>query len=138
MIESGLVLLIQPGLTGLFPTCPGGFGVQLPDDLISPTVPWAWTYRRITREPSYLLNGQDSFMSAEYQIDCHGYSMANAITLAHAIEAVLSGSYAGTLTDADSTVVYGIFMLPGAPDGYSDANRSYVRSLEIQIDYDQT
>jgi hypothetical protein len=137
MIEAGLVTLIQNGLTGQSITVPGGFAVQLPKDLISSNTPQAWTYRSILSTPTILLNGQDPLTMWEVQIDCHGYTMSDAIVLARAIDHVLRGSYAGVLSDADNTVVQGIFRLPSFVDGFNDTNRSFVRSLEYRINYVQ-
>ena len=137
MIEQGLVLLIQAGL-GNPPMAPGGFAVELPKDQISATAPMAWTYRCIVADPTYHLGGQDGFTGLELQIDCHGYTMANAIALARAIDAVLRGVYSGTLSDPDATVVQGIFRMGPFLDGFSDANRSYVRTLEYLVNYNQT
>ena len=136
MIEQGLELLIQSGL-GTPPMAPGGFMVQLPKDFISPNTPMAWSYRSIVSEPSYTLTGQDSWTSWEVQIDCHGYTAAHAITLARAIDKVLRGGFSGTLPDADHTVVQGIFRQGSFVDGFSDTSRSYVRSLEYEVQYHQ-
>jgi len=138
VIEQGLVILIQSGLSGLTPAVPGGFAVMLqPKDLISAAVPMAWTYRSIVSEPDYVLAGQTGYTALELQIDCHGLTMANAIGLARGIDAVLRGNYAGTLADPDHTVVYGIQRQGPFLDGYADANRSYVRTLEYKIQYAQ-
>ena len=137
MVEQGLVMLIQSGL-GTPPIAPGGWAVELPKDQVSPAAPMAWTYRSIDSDPTYLLNGQDGFTGWYVQIDCHGYTMANAITLARAIDGVLRGGYAGTLPDPDHTVVVGIFRQNHFLDGFSDANRTYVRTLEYLIQYNQT
>jgi len=136
MIEAGLVTLIQAGL-GTPPMAPGGFAVQLPKDQISSTSPMAWTYRGIIVEPTYVLEGQDAFTEWEVQIDCHGYTMANAITLARAIQGVLRGNWSGVLPDPDHTVAFGVQQEQLGPDGFSDANRSYVRTLEYKIQYAQ-
>lgn len=137
MIEQGLVLLIQNGISDLQPSVPGGFAVILPKDQISASSPMAWTYRSITSEPSYTLNGQDAFTAWNVQIDCHGYTMNYAMKLASAIDGVLRGLYQGTLPDEDETFVQGIFREPQLVDGYSDTNRSYVRTLEYLVQYDQ-
>ena len=63
--------------------------------------------------------------------------MADAITLARGIDNILRGSWTGTLPDSDATVVQGIFRLPSFVDGFSDANRSYVRTLEYLVKYIQ-
>jgi len=140
VLEQGLVLLIQTALAGSPPvaTVPGGFYAQLPKDQIDATKTMAWTYRFIHSEPSYFIGGQDPFTAATVQIDCHGYTQANAITLALAIDKILRGVFRGTLADPDATVVDSIFREPTFLDGFSDANRSYVRSLEYLINYIQS
>ena len=136
MIEQGFVALIQAGL-GSPPMAPGGFAVQLPKDQISSAAPMAWTYRSIVSDPTYHLGGQDALTGWEVQIDCHGYTMANAITLARAIDAVLRGGYTGVLSDPDHTFVQGVFRMGPFIDGFSDVNRSFVRTLEYLVNYDQ-
>ena len=134
MIEQGLVQFIQGGL-GSPPIFPGGFLIQLPKDFISPANPMAWTYRSIVSTPSYFLDGQDGLTFLEIQIDCHGYAAANAITLARAVDGVMRGLYSGTLPDG--TIVQAIIRKPAFVDGFSDVNRSYVRSIEYEIQYQQ-
>jgi hypothetical protein len=113
-----------------------GFAVQLPKDfLASPANRQAWTYRSILRSPLYTLSGEDPLTKWEVQIDAHGYEMKDAIYLAKDITSLLSGGWQGTLNDLDSTVVNGIFQLPGFVDGYSDTNRTFVRSIDYAIWY---
>jgi hypothetical protein len=135
MVEEGLCNLIKTGIASAYPSLTGGFPSQLPPNFISSANPWSWTWRSIISEPLYLLAGQDSLTSWEVQLDCHGFTMNHAQGLARAIDGVLRGSWAGVLTDADSTRVTGIFRLPSFVDGFSDANRSYVRSLEYKVIY---
>lgn len=137
-------MLIQAGIAEAFPNVPGGYGVELPKDLLSKATPLAWNYRSITSEASYVLEGQDAFTDWEVQIDCNGFSdqlggpgMAGAIQLARAIDGVLRGGFSGVLPDPDATLVYGIYRQPGFIDGFSDLNRSYVRSLEYHVGYAQ-
>jgi len=137
MVEQGLVLLIQSGL-GVPPMAPGGFAVQLPKDQISVDSPKAWTYRSIVSEPTYVLEGQDGLTGWEVQLDCHGNTMLDAIALARAIDGVLRGGYSGALPDSDRTLVQGIFRQGTFLDGFSDSNRSYVRTLEYLVMYYQT
>jgi hypothetical protein len=47
----------------------------------------------------------------------------------------MRGLYSGTLPDG--TIVQAIIRKPAFIDGYSDLNRSYVRSLEYEIQFDQ-
>ena len=130
-------MLIQQGL-GNPPIAEGGWGVQLPKDvLISDANPMAWTWHSIVSDPTYTLEGQAGYTSWEVQIDCHGMTMANAMTLARAIDGVLRGGFQGFLPDPDNTYVHGIFRQGPFIDGFSDLNHSFVRSLEYRIDYDQ-
>jgi hypothetical protein len=128
-------MLVQAGLGDL--SVSGGFAVQLPKDLICATNTMAWTYRSIVSEPLYVLEGQDALTTWQVQIDAHGYTMADAIRLSRAIDGVLRGSWSGALPDGDATRVNGIFRLPTMVDGFSDANRSYVRSTEYEVHYYQ-
>lgn len=137
MVEQGLVKLVQQGLTSLSPSVPGGFKVQLPKDLIGPSTPKAWTYHSVLSDPTYALNGQDGLTSWTVRIDCHGNSPADAIDLARAIDNVLRGGWSGTLPDTDNTVVQGIFRQGFFVDGFSDVNRTYVRTLEYLVNYQQ-
>jgi hypothetical protein len=140
VIEQGLVMLIQAGLAATTPPLivPGGFFVQLPKDLISAANPMAWSYRWILDEPTASLGGQGAGLTAAtVQLDCHGFTAVNAIVLARAITKLLRGSFRGVLPDPDGTLVDMIFKLPGQVDGFCDANRAYVRSLEYSIHYSQ-
>ena len=134
-IEQGFVNLVSNGLNN---PAVNGYAVQLPANCITFENPQAWSYRSIISTPLYSLNGQNSFTKLEVQLDCHGYKMSDAITLARQIQNVLSGGWSGTLSDSDSTVVQGIFQLPSFTDGYSDANKTFVRSLEYLIEFYQT
>ena len=135
MIESGLVSLIQAGLGS--PPIALGFAVQLPENQINAASPKAWLYKSITSTPNYTLDGQDGWTCWHVEIQAHGNTMTDAITLARAIDGVLRGGYSGTLSDSDSTVVQGIFRLPGLVDGFSDLDHSFVRTLEYEIVYQQ-
>ena len=137
MVEEGLCNLIKTGITSQYPGISGGYPSQLPPNFISSSNPWSWTYRSILSEPMYVLEGQDALTAWEVQLDCHGYAMSHAMSLARAIDGVLRGGWHGTMTDPDATVVTGIFRLPSFVDGFSDANRSYVRSLEYRVHYYQ-
>ena len=136
MVEQGLVALIQGGL-GTPPIAPGGWPVMLPEDQISKSAPMAWVYRSLAAPPTYVLEGQDALTDWDIAIDCHGFTMAHAVQLARAIDGVLRGGYAGVLSDPDHTRVQGIFRQPPLADGFSDLTRSYVRTLEYKIQYDQ-
>lgn len=137
MIEQGLVQLIQTGITSLSPAVQGGYAVQLPKDTISATNPWAWTYRFLEADPSYHLTGQDGLTGAMIRIDAHGFTAVNMILLARAIDSVLRGGYSGVLTDPDSTVVLGIFRQNHFVDGYDDTNRSFCRTMDYLVNYQQ-
>lgn len=137
MVEEGLVMLIQAGL-GSPPLAPGGFFAELPKDLISATNPMAWTYRSITSTPNYNLETETGWTDWTVQLDSHGLTSANAIQLARAIAGVLRGFVKGTLPDPDNTLVFNLYRQAPLIDGFSDVNRSYVRSLEYVIQYFQT
>lgn len=134
-------MLIQSGL-GSPPVALGGFFSELPKDLVGldtkkGQVAMAWTYQRITSEPTYCLDGQDGFTSLIYRIKCHGVDAPSAIRLADLIDRVLRGAYSGVLPDADQTVVQGIFRQPDIPDGFSETNQSFVSTLEYLVNYQQ-
>jgi hypothetical protein len=134
MIEQGLVEYITTGLNDA--SIPGGYATQLAKDTISSSTPKAWSYRGILSTPLYELDGQNALTKWHVQIDCHGYQAADSFALAHSITNVLSGGFRGVFTDADSTRVAGIYQLPSSGiDGFNDANRSFVRSLEYEIQY---
>lgn len=136
-VENGLVQYIQAGL-GAPSIAPGGWAVMLPENQISAAMPMAWVYHSLTEEPNYVLEGEDSLSEWSVAIDCHGYTMAYAIQLALAIKRTLSGGFRGNFADPDSTYVQGIFRRSPRGDGFSDFTRSYVRSLEYCIHYNQT
>lgn len=140
MIELGLVMYIQQKLAGSPPVTPppGGFAMgELPKDQITPANPRAWAYRSIISRPDYVLNGQTGWTEWDVQIDCHGATAADAIALARAIETALRPPLPHTLPDPDSTVLFGLFRLDPMPEFFSDADRSYVRSLEYTVQYQQ-
>jgi hypothetical protein len=138
MVEQGFVNLINTALATSLPNVTGGFAVQLHENYISKANPMSWVYRSIINTPIYVLEGQDPLFSWEVQIDCIGYSMNHAIKVANAINDCLSGSWHGVMTDPDNTRVTIIERLPSMVDGFQDANRTYVRSLEYAIHYYQT
>lgn len=108
------------------------FEVILPKDYISASNPKAVVYHSILNEPIYTLNGQNKLTVWEVQVDCHGFTMQDAITLANTVDSVLSGGL------GDSLTMQSIFKLPSQVDGYSDTNRTFIRSLEYQIHYVQS
>jgi hypothetical protein len=138
VIEDGFVKLIQARLVTANVVAAGGFDTVLqPVDLISAKTPMAWAYRSIVADPDYNLRGE-GMTEWQVQVDCHGLTAAYKLTLARAIQRALMGGFSGQLPDADATFVAGIFRMPGQSDGYSDANHSYVRSLEYAVQYRQT
>jgi protoheme ferro-lyase len=70
------------------------------------------------------------------QIDCHGQTAALAQSLARAIRAVLrSFPCPGSLPDSDQMFVMNIHALPQQLDGFNEESRTYVRTLEYQVQY---
>lgn len=145
MIEQGLSMYIQAGLAALVPPVVAAgafFGGQLPTDQIQSTQggtrgPMAFAYKSVNSKPEYVLNTQTGWTEWQVQINCHGSAQADAIILARAIDKVLRGGFKGTFPDPDSTYVFGLFRLGSQVDGFNDPNRSYVRSLEYEIQYQQ-
>jgi len=140
MVEQGLVQYIQAGI-GSPPIAPGGWATQLPKDLIGEKanqVRMAWVWRSITAPPTDVLEGQDGVTPWSLAIDCHGYTAADSISLARRIDGVLRGARSVTLPDADSTFVQAIHRDPPAIDGINDLNRSFVRTLQYTVTYNQT
>jgi hypothetical protein len=131
-IEAGFVQLVQSGL-GSPPLAPGGFLSQLPKDLLSNGTTMAWVYKSINAEPNYFLDGQDPYTVVKLQLDCHGLTAVDSLTLAAAITKALRGGFSGPLPDADATQCLGIFDQGTNLDGYDAVNRSFVRSLEYEI-----
>ena len=131
-------MLIEAGLAAVSITAPGGFLAQLPPNQIQASAPMAWASRSILAEPSFNLTNETDWTEWHVQIDCHGFTSLNAVTLAKAIMKILRGGYRGTLSDPDSTTVQGIWRQGTYIDGFSPDNRSYVRSLEYLISYNQT
>lgn len=139
MVEQGIVTLVQAAITAspVSLTVPGGFFAELPKDQVSPASPMAWTYKTIMSTPEYILQGPTGWTDWHVQIDCHGNAASDSITLARAIDNVLHGSFHGALPDPDATYVFGMYNSGPSVDGFSDANRTYVRSLEYVIQYQQ-
>lgn len=128
-------MFIEQGFAALSPpvVAPGVYFAQLEKDLISPTVPMAIAYRSVSEDLNYNLSGPGIY-EWHVQIDCHGYARADAVNLSRAVKSILDKGFRGTFPDVDSTRVAGIFRI-GQVDGFSDANRSYVRSLEYVVQY---
>jgi hypothetical protein len=132
MLEAGLVSTIQadPTVAALCPV--GGFAMQLPPDQTLPS----WRHVSISEQTDYLLSGPDSLRMRRIQIDCYGNTAAEAISLASAIDAVLSQLKRVTLPDSDATRVEGVFR-SNLIDFFDDAARSYRRMVEYTVWYFQ-
>lgn len=129
MIEQGLVLLVN-GSTAVTEIAPaGGYLATLPKDATLPS----WTYRFISDVPGLTLETTETLTRSRVQIDCYGNTAADAIRLAHAINAMLSG-YTGVLSDPDATRVQGCFQ-SNKIDFFDDASRTPRRLLEYQLWY---
>lgn len=138
MIEQGFAMLLDARLavSSIAPVPPGAF-VKEPKDQLSAANPKAWCFHGLTAVADYALNAQMGWTEWTLQVDCHGYSGDDMIKLARAIEAALRPPFPALLSDPDNTRLFGIFRLPTQVDGESVANRSYVRSLEFTVQYQQ-
>jgi hypothetical protein len=127
MIEQGLVLLVQgdAGVSAI--AAKGGFFASLPKDYTLPT----WTYQTISDVAGYLLTQPETVGERRVQIDCYGAKAADAIQLADAIDALLSG-YRGTLTDPDATFVQGCFR-DNMMDFFDPDTRTFRRMLDYKV-----
>lgn len=138
MFEEGFVKAIQTGLAGKgLGSVPGGYLVQIPKNKLSGAKPQAWAYRMVTTRLGEVLNGQTSATDALLQIDCHGFDEdgqggARAIALSQAIQEVLRALPPGRLADADQTLLESV-SLESVTDGFNDASRSHVRSLDYRV-----
>ena len=130
MLEAGIVSLVMADAGVLAITTTGGFLVNLPKDEALPS----WTHQTISDAGPYALRGEHGFTTRRLEINCFGNRRADAVSLAAAIDAVLSG-YKGTLPDADSTVVYGCFRSDRMDAPFDEAARTYRRMLEYEIQY---
>jgi hypothetical protein len=139
-IEQGFVMFVQAALAAQTPPCivPGGYDSELEKDLISSAVRKAWAYRSILLKLPVQLQGSGiGFSEWTVQIDCHGFERADKLAMAKAIRLALRGSFRGAFPDPDATMVDSIIPLDSQVDGFAPANRTYVRSLEYQINYYQ-
>jgi hypothetical protein len=130
-VEVGFSNLLITGLKTTFPDIQM-FGVTTPVDFVSRSNRYALAFRSIMNVPTYVMEGQDSLYKNTLQVDCIGFEFRDAVKLAKAVRNVLSGSWHGTFSDG--TVVQGIFLLPSAVDGISEA-RTFIRSLEVDLFY---
>lgn len=130
MIELGLVKLVQAdaGVSALVGTR-GGYFAELPKDYVLPS----WTYQFVSGVPDVTFKSTEALTYSRYQVNCYGTVAADAIKLAKAINAVLSGFH-GTLTDPDSTRVQGCFR-SNLIDFFDDASQSFRRMLEYELWY---
>jgi hypothetical protein len=131
MLELGIKDLVMANAGVLAIAATGGFLLSLPKDAVLPS----WTYRSISDVGKYALRGEHGFVTRRLQIDCYANPLnpGQVVTLAQAIDQVLSG-YQGTLSDPDSTIVYGCFR-SDLIDFFDDAGRTYRRMLEYEIQY---
>ena|SRR5579883_3551660 len=138
-VELGLSLYIQAGLAAMTPPviAPGGFLSKLPKDQISASAPMAFGYQTIASPIDYSLEGA-GWTIWHVQIDCYGFgpTAAASMALANAIDAILRPGFSGRFADPGETLVFQIHRLD-QKDGFSDANRSFVRSLDYSISYQQ-
>ena len=130
MLEAGIVSLVMADAGVLAITTTGGFLATLPKDETLPS----WTHLTVSDAGPYALGGAHGFVTRRLQIDCYGSQRADAISLAKAIDAVLSG-FRGSLSDDDSTVVYVCFRSDRMVFPFDDASRTYRRMLEFEIQY---
>lgn len=126
-VEQGFVALLtaNPNVVAAAPV--GGFLAQLPQDQALPS----WSYTTVADPTDYTLKGPVGLSERRIQIDCYGNTGAETITLASAIDAVLSG-YMGTLPDG--THVQGCFHL-NTMDVFDEESRTFRRMLEYSLWY---
>lgn len=127
MIEQGIQILVQADTTVKALATFGGFSTQLPANIAKPT----WTQTLVTDPTDYNMQGAVDLGNREIQIDCFADTMADAMSLAAAIDAVLSG-FRGQLADDDVVFVQACFRT-GMRDFYDDAPRTFRRMLQYSI-----
>jgi hypothetical protein len=120
--EQGFVALVNTAAGS------GGYYGQLPKDAQLPN----WTYQVVSDPSDYTLQGAVELGYMRMQVDCYGDTAGQVITLAKAIDRVLSG-YLGTLTDG--TIVQGCFRTNRGGPPFDDGARNYRRMLEYEIWY---
>jgi hypothetical protein len=130
MLELGIVKLVMADAGVLAVCSAGGYLLTLPKDAPRPS----WTYRAISDHGTYALKGEHGFVTRRLQLDCFGTARQDAMLLGRAIDKVLGG-YKGTLTDSDSTIVFGCFRSDLMDMPFDEATRSYRRMLEYEIDF---
>jgi hypothetical protein len=124
--EQGFVALVNSDAGVSAVGSSGGYFAQLPKDKIP-----GWTYLVVSDPSDYTLQGAVELSGMRLQVDCYGSTAAQAITLAKAIDRLLSG-YQGTLPDG--TVVQGCFRT-NRLSFFDDNARNYRRMLEYEIWY---
>jgi hypothetical protein len=127
MIEQGIQILVQADSAVSAIATFGGFSTQLPKNAALPT----WTQMLITDPVDYNMEGAVDLGDRSIQIDCFAATMSDAMSLAAAIDAVLSG-YRGQLADDDAVFVQACFRTDQR-DFYDDAPRTFRRMLQYSI-----
>ena len=135
MIENGIVGLINadPGVLAALAGGVGGFGFdELAKNLPLPS--WAFRFFGGHVIPTLGGVGPKSFRWRRMEIHCMGSSADNTLTLAGAIDNVLSG-FSGMLPDASpgGTQVDSIIPSNSPIDFFDSAARSWRRVLEYQV-----
>lgn len=127
MIEQGLQILVQADSAVSAIATFGGFSTQLPTNATKPT----WTQTLISDPGDYNMEGASDLGRRDVQIDCFADTMSDALSLAAAIDAVLSG-YRGQLADDDAVFVQAC-LRTDQRDFYDDAPRTFRRMLQYSI-----
>jgi hypothetical protein len=128
MIEQGLQLLVQGNAAVVaIAAAGGGFTAQLPKNFPLPS----WTQTLITDPTDYNMQGPVDLGNRTVQIDCYASTADDALSLAAAIDAVLSG-YRGQLADDDAVFVQACFRTDQR-DFFDGDPREYRRGLVYNI-----
>ena len=133
MIEEGIIGLVAAGLAAASPpiVVTGGSLATLPKGQALPS----WTYQMVSGVPDRTLwNPKGGLVAGRIQIDCYGYSAADAVGLARAITGVLHG-HRGTLPDADATYLDSAFWSDVHDPEWDEASRTWRRMIEFEISY---
>jgi hypothetical protein len=125
-------MLVQPAVASIA-GIQAQYLAQLPKDDELP----GWTYRVISNKPNYTLTSKRPGLTfRRIQIDVYGAAAADVITLAAAIDQVLSG-YSGTLSDSDSTKVDSCFQSDLGDPQFDEARRTWRRFIEYTVNFMQ-
>ena len=127
MIEQGIQILVQANAAVAAISTFGGFSTQLPENAAKPP----WTQTLVSDPVDYKMDGVVDLGSRSIQIDCFAATMSDAMSLAAAIDAILSG-YRGQLADDDAVFVQGCFRTD-MRDFFDDAPRTFRRMLQYSI-----